>query len=62
MLVGLLLVGVFIRLSARGQFNAGNFQPVEIMGLYWHFVDIIWVFLYPLLYLIGGFFLYRMHF
>jgi len=45
MIVGLILVGVFIRLSARGQFANGNDQPVEIMGLYWHFVDIIWVFL-----------------
>jgi cytochrome c oxidase subunit 3 len=62
MIVGLLLVGVFIRLGAKGQFTNGNDQPVEIMGLYWHFVDIVWVFLFPLLYLIGGFTMSRMHF
>jgi cytochrome c oxidase subunit III len=55
MIVGLALVGVFIYLSWRGQFTNGNDQPVEIMGLYWHLVDIIWVFLFPLLYLIAGF-------
>jgi cytochrome c oxidase subunit 3 len=55
MVVGLLLVGTFIWLASRGQFLGGNDQPVEIMGLYWHLVDIIWVFLFPLLYLIAGF-------
>ncbi|MDX1582760.1 MAG: cytochrome c oxidase subunit 3, partial [Thermoanaerobaculia bacterium] len=29
------------------------YAPVEIVGLYWHFVDIVWIFLFPLLYLIG---------
>jgi cytochrome c oxidase subunit 3 len=56
MVVGLLLVAAFMRYAARGQFNNGNDQPVEILGLYWHFVDIVWVFLFPLLYLIAGFF------
>jgi cytochrome c oxidase subunit III len=55
MVVGLLLVGTFIWLASRGKFLAGNDQPVEILGLYWHLVDIIWVFLFPLLYLIAGF-------
>ena len=55
MLVGLLLVGVYIVMGARGKFTNGNDQPVEIMGLYWHLVDIIWIFLFPLLYLIAGF-------
>jgi cytochrome c oxidase subunit 3 len=55
MVVGLLLVGYFIWLSQRGQFMKGNDQPVEILGLYWHLVDIIWIFLFPLLYLIAGF-------
>jgi len=61
MVAGLILVGAFIFLSAKGRFTDGNDQPVEIMGLYWHFVDIIWVFLFPLLYLIGGFTMDRMH-
>jgi len=55
MIIGLILVGVFMRYAAKGQFNGGNDQPVELMGLYWHFVDIVWVFLFPLLYLIAGF-------
>lgn len=48
--VGLLLV-LTVRAS-RGRFSAQYFSPVEITGLYWHFVDIIWIFLFPLLYLI----------
>jgi cytochrome c oxidase subunit III len=55
MIVGLLLVGYFMWLGQRGQFMRGNDQPVEILGLYWHLVDIIWIFLFPLLYLIAGF-------
>jgi cytochrome c oxidase subunit 3 len=55
MVVGLGLVFWFIVLGTRGVFTAGNDQPVEILGLYWHFVDIVWVFLFPLLYLIAGF-------
>jgi cytochrome c oxidase subunit III len=55
MIVGLLLVGAFIWYAKRGQFTNGNDQPVEILGLYWHFVDIVWIFLFPLLYLIAGF-------
>jgi cytochrome c oxidase subunit 3 len=55
MIVGLGVVTAFMILGARGAFTSGNDQPVEIMGLYWHLVDIIWVFLFPLLYLIAGF-------
>jgi cytochrome c oxidase subunit 3 len=55
MVVGLILVGYFIWLARRGLFLHGNDQPVEILGLYWHFVDIVWIFLFPLLYLIPGF-------
>jgi cytochrome c oxidase subunit 3 len=55
MIVGLALVGWFIYLTLKGQFLKGNEQPIEIMGLYWHLVDIIWIFLFPLLYLIAGF-------
>jgi cytochrome c oxidase subunit 3 len=39
-------------MNARGRFNDGNFLPVETVGLYWHLVDVIWIFLFPLLYLI----------
>ena len=54
MIVGLGLVGYYMFLTAKGFFVDGNDQPVEIMGLYWHLVDIVWVFLFPLLYLIAG--------
>jgi cytochrome c oxidase subunit 3 len=40
-------------LSRLGKFTTGNYTPVEIAGLYWHFVDIVWIFLFPLLYLAG---------
>jgi cytochrome c oxidase subunit 3 len=49
--VGLMLTIYFM--ARKGKFNATYFTPVEISGLYWHFVDIVWIFLFPLLYLIG---------
>lgn len=53
MIIGLGLISVFIFHARRGMFTESpNDQPVEIFGLYWHFVDIVWVFLYPLLYLV----------
>jgi cytochrome c oxidase subunit III len=56
MIIGLGLVGYFIYLANKGHFTTnGNDQPVEILGLYWHIVDIVWIFLFPLLYLIAGF-------
>jgi cytochrome c oxidase subunit 3 len=38
--------------ARRGDFNSEYYTPVELSGLYWHLVDIIWIFLFPLLYLI----------
>ncbi len=38
--------------AMRGHFHSGYYTPVELAGLYWHLVDIIWIFLFPLLYLI----------
>ena len=51
--VGIVLLLVLALLAGRGRFTNGNHMPVEIVGLYWHFVDIVWVFLFPLLYLAG---------
>lgn len=48
-------VGVIIWLyfrADRGEFNSQNFSAVENVGLYWHLVDLIWIFLFPLLYLV----------
>jgi cytochrome c oxidase subunit 3 len=47
-----LLIYIFIR-ARTGAFTNGHYTFVENFGLYWHFVDIIWIFLYPLLYLIS---------
>jgi len=52
MLVGLGLMAWLLRLNRRGRLTASHHAPVEMFGLYWHFVDCVWVFLYPLLYLI----------
>jgi len=52
-IVGMGLISVMTWLARRGKFSAEYHTPVEIVGLYWHFVDIVWIFLYPLLYLIG---------
>jgi cytochrome c oxidase subunit III len=39
--------------AIRGDFDTGYFMPVEMVGLYWHFVDLVWIFLFPLLYLVS---------
>jgi cytochrome c oxidase subunit 3 len=53
MIVGLGLLTFLIVQAKRNVFNANYFAPVEMIGLYWHFVDVVWIFLFPLLYLIG---------
>jgi cytochrome c oxidase subunit III len=53
MLVGIALLSVLAFLAWRGHFSADYYAPVETSGLYWHFVDIVWIFLFPLLYLVG---------
>ena len=49
-------IGIFLVLmfsAWRGRYSKHYFTPVEMAGLYWHFVDIIWIFLFPLFYLLG---------
>jgi len=53
MLVGFGLLLYFIWRANRNDFGPEYYAPIEVMGLYWHFVDIVWIFLFPLLYLIG---------
>jgi cytochrome c oxidase subunit III len=53
MLIGIGLLGVLVWQAWRGRFSAAYYAPVELIGLYWHFVDIVWIFLFPLLYLLG---------
>jgi cytochrome c oxidase subunit III len=52
MIIGLAAVATLAVLTYKGRFHAEYYTPIEITGLYWHFVDIVWVFLFPLLYLI----------
>jgi cytochrome c oxidase subunit 3 len=54
MIVGIVIMAIIARMAAKGEFTAQWYTPVEIMGLYWHFVDLVWIFLFPLLYLIAG--------
>jgi cytochrome c oxidase subunit 3 len=51
-LAGMTVIGWLTVRAARGHFSAAYFTPVDLGGLYWHVVDIIWIFLFPLLYLI----------
>jgi cytochrome c oxidase subunit 3 len=53
MIVGAGLLTTLIAMAARNKFGPLWYTPVELIGLYWHFVDIVWIFLFPLLYLIG---------
>jgi cytochrome c oxidase subunit 3 len=52
MIIGVGLMLVITWMAWKGRFDAHYFTPVEMSGLYWHFVDIVWIFLFPLLYLV----------
>ena len=49
---GLVVFACMLVMAARGRFGPHNSEMVEVTGLYWHFVDIVWIFLFPLLYLV----------
>ena len=53
MVVGIGLMTVILIMAWRGRFTPDYYGPIEVSGLYWHFVDIVWIFLFPLLYLLG---------
>jgi cytochrome c oxidase subunit 3 len=53
MLIGVGLFIWLIKLARQRRFSPQYYNPVEVVGLYWHFVDIVWIFLYPLFYLIA---------
>jgi cytochrome c oxidase subunit III len=53
MIVGAGLLITMILMARKGRFTKNYNSPIEISGLYWHFVDIVWIFLFPLLYLTG---------
>jgi cytochrome c oxidase subunit 3 len=54
MLIGLGLMVFVARKAWRGGYTRANHLGVECLGLYWHFVDLVWIFLFPLLYLLHG--------
>lgn len=52
-LIGMGVIVWLIVRTMRGDFNRNYYNPVEVSGLYWHLVDLIWIFLFPLLYLVS---------
>jgi cytochrome c oxidase subunit III len=52
MIIGVGIMLVITAMAWKGKFDAEYYTPVEMAGLYWHFVDIVWIFLFPLLYLV----------
>ncbi len=58
MIIGLAVMTWLLWKAWRGTFTPEYYAPVEMAGLYWHFVDIVWIFLFPLLYLLGRHFLH----
>jgi cytochrome c oxidase subunit 3 len=53
MIIGICLLGYLIVRANAGDYTTGHVTYIENFGLYWHFVDVIWIFLFPLLYLIS---------
>jgi cytochrome c oxidase subunit 3 len=53
MVIGISVVLVIAVLASQDRFDADYYGPVEVTGLYWHFVDVVWIFLFPALYLLG---------
>ena len=53
MTIGISVVLILAWLTSRGHFSQEHYAPIDVTGLYWHFVDIVWIFLLPMLYLLG---------
>jgi cytochrome c oxidase subunit 3 len=60
--IGIAVVLVMLILARRGHFSPVYYSPVDVTGLYWHFVDCVWIFLLPMLYLLGTHTLQDFHF
>ena len=52
-LAGMIVIGWMIYRTTQNHFSGEYYTPIELTGLYWHLVDLIWIYLFPLLYLIG---------
>ena len=53
MIIGIGILTVLLLQARKGRYTPEYHTPIEVSGLYWHFVDIVWIFLFPLLYLLG---------
>jgi len=53
MIIGVSILFFLLARASSGAYTGGHIMPIENFGLYWHFVDIVWIFLFPLLYLIS---------
>lgn len=53
-LIGIIVIGALVIRAWINKNKPLDYMPVEMVGLYWHLVDIVWIFLFPLLYLVGG--------
>jgi cytochrome c oxidase subunit III len=52
-LIGMGVIAWVLKRTVRGEFSPYYYTPVEMVGFYWHFVDLVWIYLFPLLYLVG---------
>lgn len=52
-IVGMGIIAWILKRTVRGDFSPNFYTPVELVGFYWHFVDLVWIYLFPLLYLVG---------
>ena len=52
-IIGMIVITWILIRTTKNEFSADYYTPIEMTGLYWHLVDLIWIFLFPLLYLIG---------
>ena len=51
--IGMAIIAWLVYRANKNEFHAEYYTPVEMVALYWHFVDLVWIFLFPLLYLVG---------
>jgi cytochrome c oxidase subunit 3 len=53
-IIGMIVMFIYgVRPALRNRFSGRYYTPVELSALYWHLVDLIWIYLFPLLYLVG---------
>ena len=51
--IGIAVIAVLLVMARKGAFSPVRYTPVDVTALYWHFVDLVWIFLLPMLYLQG---------